>query len=83
MQNDGLAIRAFQGNVNSKEENNIRSHPEQFTLFRMAEFDDQSGVIEKEETPVPLIKALELVEEPKYTVNQLEIAFEKFLEKTK
>ena len=40
MHNDGLAIRAFQGNVNSKEGNNISDHPDQFTLYKIGEFDD-------------------------------------------
>lgn len=45
MHNDGLAIRAFQDNVNSTEENNISKHPDQFTLFKIAEFDDAKGQI--------------------------------------
>jgi hypothetical protein len=46
MHNDGLAIRAFMDNVNSKEENNISKHPDQFTLFQIGEFDDTSGKID-------------------------------------
>jgi hypothetical protein len=45
MHNDGLAIRAFSDNVNSEQENNISKHPDQFTLFRIGEFDDSSGEI--------------------------------------
>ena len=45
MHNDGLAIRAFSDNVNSEQENNISKHPDQFTLFRIGEFDDASGEI--------------------------------------
>ena len=45
MHNDGLAIRAFADNVNSEQENNISKHPDQFTLFRIGEFDDASGEI--------------------------------------
>jgi hypothetical protein len=45
MHNDGLAIRAFSDNVNSEQENNIAKHPDQFTLFRIGEFDDASGEI--------------------------------------
>ena len=50
MQNDGLAIRAFMDNVNSKEPNNICEHPEHFTLFKIAEFDDQTGTMKNLET---------------------------------
>jgi hypothetical protein len=46
MHNDGLAIRAFQDNVNAEQENNISKHPDQFTLFKIAEFDDATGQIE-------------------------------------
>lgn len=45
MHNDGLAIRAFQDNVNAEQENNISKHPDQFTLFRIGEFDDATGEI--------------------------------------
>lgn len=44
MPNDGLAIRAFQDNVNAdKQTNNIAAHPEQFTLFKIGEFDDSKA----------------------------------------
>jgi hypothetical protein len=43
MHNDGLAIRTFQDMVNSKEENNISKHPDQFTLFKLGEYDDNTG----------------------------------------
>jgi hypothetical protein len=45
MHNDGLAIRAFQDNVNAEQENNISKHPDQFTLFKIGEFDDATGEI--------------------------------------
>lgn len=45
LQNDGLAIRAFQDQVNAQEANNISEHPDQFTLFKLGEFDDLSGDI--------------------------------------
>ena len=46
MQNDGLAIRAFQGNVNSKEPNNISDYPDQFTLYHIGTYNDQTGAID-------------------------------------
>ena len=52
--NDGMAIRMFSDNVNSKEENMISKHPDQFILFKIGEFNDQSGSIESFEKPVNL-----------------------------
>jgi hypothetical protein len=46
MHNDGLAIRAFQDNVNAPD-NNIANHPDQFTLFCIGEYDDSSGELSK------------------------------------
>lgn len=48
MHNDGLAIRAFQDNVNSAEENNISKHPEQFSLFKLGEYDDKTGLVQSD-----------------------------------
>jgi hypothetical protein len=48
MHNDGLAIRAFQDNVNSKEPNNISQHPDQFTLFKIGEYNDENGEIKSD-----------------------------------
>jgi hypothetical protein len=53
MHNDGLAIRAFQDNVNAEQENNISKHPDQFTLFKIGEFDDSTGEIKTD-----LVKSL-------------------------
>lgn len=52
-QNDGLAIRAFQGLVNADDKNNVSEYPEQFTLFKIGEYDDQDGKI-KGTDPVSL-----------------------------
>jgi hypothetical protein len=43
--NDGDAIRWFGTVVNNKEEQtNISKHPEQFTLYRLADYDDKLGI---------------------------------------
>lgn len=60
LHNDGLAIRAFQDNVNAEQENNISKHPEHFSLFKLGEFDDQKGVITKLDVNVHLASAIEL-----------------------
>jgi len=50
-QTDGLAVRAFSDNINSDKSNNISEHPEQFTLFKIGEFDDQAATIATFEPP--------------------------------
>ena len=51
MHNDGLAIRAFQDNINSPEPSNVSEHPDQFTLYKIATFDDKTGAIDKLDPP--------------------------------
>ena len=66
MHNDGLAMRAFQDNVNSTEENNMSLHPEQFKLFQIAEWDDQKATITAPETGSKLVAVgHELINSPK------------------
>jgi hypothetical protein len=60
LHNDGLAIRAFQDNVNSTDDNNIAKHPDQFTLFKLASYDDQTGLIEALPSPTHLTGGLEV-----------------------
>ena len=60
LHNDGLAIRAFQDNVNSTEENNISKHPEQFAMFKIGEMDDQTGVITALPSPKHITGGLEV-----------------------
>ena len=69
MANDGLAIRAFQDNVNSENSDNITLHPEQFTLYQSGEFDDITGTIIGLEEPKIVAHGIELVNEqkPKYS----------------
>ena len=48
--NDGDAIRWFTTVVNnSEEQNNINKYPESFTLFRLADWNDQTGAYEPRE----------------------------------
>ena len=46
VQTNGIAIRLFTDNVNSKDDNQVSKHPQHFTLFKIGEFDDQKGTIE-------------------------------------
>ena len=69
MANDGLAIRAFQDNINSDKEDNIMLHPEQFTLYQTGEFNDINGTITALGEPKIIAHGIELVNEhkPKYS----------------
>lgn len=75
MHNDGLAIRAFQDNVNAKEENNISKHPEQFTLFKLGEFDDKTAQYTLEDSPKSIAIGVQLINdnEPRYSKCDLQL----------
>lgn len=47
----GTAIRAFSDHVNSKDDSDIVKHPEDFDLYLLADFDDESGIFECLPTP--------------------------------
>ena len=80
--NDGDAIRWFSTIVNNTEEKtNINKYPEQFTLYRLADWDNQTGFNkprdnENEKTssaPKQLITGISVQDEEtkKYTVKDL------------
>jgi hypothetical protein len=73
LQNDGIAIRAFQDQVNAKEPNNVSEHPEQFTLFCIGEFDDSNGDITPEISR-SLGNGKQFVDEPSFTAQDLKEA---------
>lgn len=60
LKTDGLAMRVFVDAVNSLEDSDIRNHPEQFTLFKIGEFDDSTGTLSTEAPPVLLAKGHEV-----------------------
>jgi hypothetical protein len=76
--NDGLAIRLFQDNVNSKDDNNISKHPEQFQLYKLAFYDDNTGKIEPLDAPRILANGLD-IKNP--SENQLELDIDKRLQR--
>ena len=72
--NDGDAIRWFGTVVNNAEEKtNISNHPEQFTLFRLADYDDQLGTYEPGHQPKQIITGIQVQEEQfkSFTVKDL------------
>ncbi len=58
-QSDGQALRTFYDCATSAE-NEIGSHPEDYTLFRLGMFDDNTGELTQEEN-TSLSTALEMV----------------------
>lgn len=62
LQADGLAMRVFKDAVNSGTESDISKHPEQFTLFKIGEYDDQKGIISSPGKPELLASGHEQVE---------------------
>lgn len=56
-QSVGTAIRSFTDEVNRNEPNNeLRRHPEDFDLYSVGVFDDETGMFECESIPRLLIK---------------------------
>lgn len=56
----GEAERQFQTLVNDKQSQNLHDFPEDFDLYMVGVFDDQTGKIKALETPEHLIKAIAL-----------------------
>lgn len=50
-QTDGQAIRGFMDAVNSEKQSQMTAHPEDFSLFKLAEYDDSTGAFTN--LPVP------------------------------
>jgi hypothetical protein len=63
-QNDGVAVRVLQSAVNGAEPNNITLYPEQFSLWRLGEYNDKTGKIIPAEKPEFLRGAHELKKQP-------------------
>lgn len=59
--NDAQAIRAF-GDVVSREKSTFGEHPEDYTMYRVGSFDDNSGALTGE-VPVFVAKALDFVKD--------------------
>ena len=53
---DGLAIRSFSDAV-EREDSSFSKHKEDFSLFKLGEFDDSRGVLHSLDSPERLIEA--------------------------
>ena len=59
---DGTAIRALQDAIASKD-HPFAKHPEDFSLFQLGVFDDETGMITANEKPVKLQEIEKLIVE--------------------
>lgn len=76
LHNDGLAIRAFQNNINDTSgNNNIANNPDQFTLYKIGTFDDIDGNINAI-VPESLGNGLKYVEKVKVTDKDLQAIYD-------
>lgn len=58
LQSVAVAIRSFQDEVNRKDDNNLMySHPNDFALFQVGEFDEVSGALISVLPPKLLVEA--------------------------
>ena len=64
------ALRAFSDQVN-KSGTPVNSHPEDYALFCIGEFDDNSGIVKSISPHMPLGKAIELVDRESILPTQL------------
>ena len=59
---EGVAVRQFQDEVNrSSDDNQLYKHPDDFHLYYLGLFDDNSGKIELLETPKLIARAKEVM----------------------
>lgn len=62
MQSKAVAIRAFADEVNKPhEQNQWNKHPEDFEMFVLGQWDDESGTFELLKSPESLIRAVDCV----------------------
>ena len=53
---DGTAIRAIQDVVINNKDHAFAKHPKDFSLFKLGEFDEQTGIITGRDKPQILIE---------------------------
>ena len=61
LKTDAQATRSFSDEVNRpSEDNSLYKHPNDYQLFRLGEFDDDTGLIVPETHPVMVVSAASL-----------------------
>lgn len=67
----GIAVRSFTDEVNRQDSNNeMYKHPEDFVLYGIGEFDEETGVINAYQAPVKLESAEYLAKRRDENVSQ-------------
>lgn len=61
-QTTGMAARSFEDTVNTKD-HVFNNHPEDFTLFEIGVYDDNSAAVQMLDTPISLGVAVELIKQ--------------------
>lgn len=59
-QTKGQAVRVFQDSAND-ENHQFNKHAEDFTLFELGEYDDNTAQFKLHDTPAPIGKAIEFL----------------------
>lgn len=64
MTGKGVALRAFQDAVNegTKESNPMKRHPEDYSIFHLGAYDDETASFTMERVPVHVATAMELLD---------------------
>lgn len=58
----GIAVRSFADEVNRADaNNNLNKHPEDFDLYKLAEFDDDTGLFTQDGPPKQVAVGKDLV----------------------
>jgi len=58
MHHPAMAIRTF-GDMCADKNHQFGAHPEDYTLYKIGEFDDSTALISKHQAPHPIITGLE------------------------
>ena len=66
---DGEALRAF-GDACNMPENPLGQHPEDYTLFKLGEYDDKTALFEPEKTPKSMGLGVEFVVDKTISINE-------------
>lgn len=72
MQSTGQAMRTFEDTVNDPD-HAFGKHPEDYVIFEVGTFDDQSCTFELHKSPITLAKAIELINQPDLSTSTLEM----------
>jgi hypothetical protein len=81
MPNDSSALRAFTGNINNKDIGNmLYNHPEQFTLYKIGQYEDSVGLIKSYSEPQRVVNGQSVSEKKSIDEESLSIRLDQFEE---